>query len=256
LLVDQQIQIEKQLKEEAALRLRNDSYKAAARQAWSESKLGLKYTRGFTQVLCQQLQTLLLSTSTVGRGLTGLKLLQQSQLQADVIAFLTIKSLFNSLPLVYRTKTGVRRVSMAIRIAKLLEEELRIRHFSEDKTRRNLLKKLTKTFDKRQYPREWRRRTIKNYFDAERMSWTHWSDEERLHIGMFLLLTVRDTTGAIELTRESSYVYPAEPLVTEVASQLASGDLSMLLHRPTLTEPTPWTPENIFNGGGYINASE
>lgn len=251
---DRQIMIEQSLKEEAATRLRNDSYKAARRNAWSESRTGQHYTRGFTGKLRHQLQMQLLSQRSVGRELIGLQLLKDIRLDAATIAFLTIKSLVNNLPMVYKNKEGVKRVSMAIRIAKLIEEELRIRHFADDKVRRNLLKKLFRTFHKRQYPRETRKRTIKNYFHAERIAWSVWSDEERLHIGMYLLLLVRDTTGAIELTRESPFVYPAEPLLAEITELLTKGNLVMILHRPMVTPPTPWSPDNLLsNGGGYLN---
>ena len=253
-MIDHQVQIENTILAEAKTRLTNDNIKALQRGAWAESKLGIRYTRSAevnTQFI-SGLISILTSPNTVGRRVVAHRLLQESHLEPSVISHLFSKALFNALAL--PVKRRVKKVSLCIRIGELLHDEVRIRHFASDKQRRALLKKLFKTFDKRTYPRAWRRRTILNYFHSEQIEWNSWSTRQKLVVGYALLVLFRDTTGLVEFKSTDAYVNPAPTLVDHFANAIRSRALDFTLYRPMVVPPKPWSEENLYRGGYISNA--
>ena len=102
-LTDKQIHIEEQMFTDAKKRLADDNRKTSGRQAWSESKLGIAFTRSassaFSRVVADQLSKV---NSGAGRGYRAFESLRQSGLEPETIAFLFTKAVYNALPLAHR----------------------------------------------------------------------------------------------------------------------------------------------------------
>ena len=249
-----QIDLESTMALESARRRDSEQFKTSKREAWSESKVGSQYTRSATSTFARVV-SMKLKDFDPGKGRANnraLMLLSQSGLEGEVIAHLFTKTLFNLLPTVHRKR--LKRVTACMRAAETIMDELRLRHFANSANRKALLKKLFKDFDRKTYPREWRKRTIKSYFHAEQVSWQIWSDRERLLIGYTLLVWFRDSTGLVNAPKNSKWVDPTPALLTHIQQTLQERVLDWMLYKPMVTKPIPWTPENLFRGG-YLDTT-
>ena len=233
----------------AGVRQTNDNVKSSKREVWSESKLGARYTRSvsatFSQVIASQLAGY--DPSKVGSNQRGVKLLLATGLQPEVMAHLFVKTVFSTMPLVHRKR--MKRVTLCMRAAELLHDEVRIRHFASDKVRKNLLKKLFAQFDKRTYPRQWRKRTIQNYFHSEQLDWSQWSQREKLLIGYTLLVWFRDGTGLVTAPSNSQFVDPTVEMIEHVQKAVSQTTMDYMLYKPMVVKPRPWSDDNLFRGG-------
>jgi DNA-directed RNA polymerase len=254
MLMSIQTDIENAMATEAKARQDADNAKTSARGVWSESKTGTRYqkslTQAFTDVVREKIESF--EPGKAGSNIRAIKMLAKTEIEPELIAHLFVKALLNSLPL----KKGRRllRSSLCIRAGDIIHDELRIRFFNETKERKALLKKLFKQFDKRTYPRDWRKRTIKNYFDAEQLSWTEWDDGQKQMVGYALMLWFRDSTGLIEAQSNSQYVDPTQDFIDHVEQMMVKRVLDYTLYKPMVVKPIPWSLDNLFRGG-YISDS-
>lgn len=251
-MLDQQLKIEADMSADAKRRMDEDNRKTVKRKAWSESKLGIRYTVQSTKRFALAVEQAMRQEARVGSNVRAWKLLAESGLEPETVAYLFSKSVYNQLPLVHRK--SLKRVSFCLRAAGLIHDELRIKHFASSKERKNLLKKLFKQFDARTYPREWRKRTIRNYFHAEQIEWNLWSDRERLLIGYALLVLYRDTTGLLDAPKNSAYINPTTALIQHVEETMLNRMLDFMLYKPMVVPPVPWTTDSLFRGG-YLSAN-
>lgn len=250
-LQDLQVQLEASSLQEANRRLRNDNDKTNKRQAWSESKLGISFQRQAHKAFAGAVEAFINQDPEKGRRMNrAAEKLREAGIEPDVIAHLFTKALFNMIPLTHKRR--VKRVSLCIKAADMIHDEWRIRVFSQAGQRKALLKKLFKQFDKRTYPRDWRKRTILNYFHAEQVEWTQWTTHDKLHVGYALLLLFRDTTGLIEAGATSVYVDPVPALVKAIEEAMTNRVLDFMIYQPMVIPPLPWT-ENFLYRGGYLS---
>ena len=134
---------------EAKARQVRDNTKTANRGAWSDSKLGSRYVKMHTQSFIGAVHDFINQSAQQGRRMNrAAEFLRVTGLDAETISFLFVKSLYNQVPNM-RSKP-VKRVTLCIRVANLIHDEWRVRHFGSSENRRNPLKKLCKDFDKRQ----------------------------------------------------------------------------------------------------------
>lgn len=247
-LKDRQVSLEEQMFQESKRRLAEDNRKTSSRQAWSESKLGISFTKSAASVYSLAVKDQLAKVgSGAGRGFRSFEMLRQTGIDGDTLAFLFTKAVYNALPLAHRKR--IKRVSLCIRAADLIHDEWRMRFFAESKNRKALLRTLFKTFDKRTYPREWRKRTIMNYFHAEQLDWQGWTSREKLAVGYALLVLFRDTTGLVVAPKDSKYVDPAPALLAEYEKAVMTRPLDFMIYKPMVVPPLPWTEAHLFRGG-------
>lgn len=250
-MLDQQFKIESEMFDDACRRRDNDNRKTVSRNAWSESKLGRQYTQQASLKFAKTVADKMASydPNKSGSNVRAIKYLVESGLKPEVIAYLFTKALYNAMPLVHRKRA--KRVTLCIRAADLIHDEMRIHFFAQAENRKNLLKKLFKQFDKRTYPRYWRKKTILNYFNAEQISWSAWSPREKLMIGYALLVWFRDSTGLVEAPRNSMYVDPTPALLQHIEQTMTHRVLDFMIYKPMVTKPIPWSDSNLFKGGYY-----
>lgn len=251
-MLSAQIDIEEDMVVEAKARQDKDNAQKEKKGIWSESRVGLIYQKSiekqFAQIVVEKMTTS--EPGKAGPKAKGLRLLLKSGLEPEVIAHLFVKALLNANP---RHKgKRIKRSTLCIKAGDLIHDEVRLRHFNDTKERRNLLKKLFKQFDRRSYPRDWRKRTIKNYFDAEQISWETWNDADKQQVGYILLLWFRDGTGLVQASSDSVYVDPTPEFQDHIEKMMERRVLAYMMYKPMVVKPRPWSLDNLFRGG-YIS---
>lgn len=243
-----QLQVENNTYTDAKNRLRKDNEKSNKREAWSESKLGLSFSQSAARSFAKAVDDFINQPPEMGRRMNrAAEKLRETGLEPEAIAHLFTKAIFNLLPLTHRKR--VKRVSLCIKGADLIHDEWRIRVFARDDTRKNLLKKLFKQFDKRTYPRDWRKRTIMNYFYAEQVEWAGWTTHDKLHVGYALLVLFRESTALIQAPKDSQYVDPTPELIAAVEAAMETRVMDYMIYPPMVMKPLPWTEKHLFRGG-------
>ena len=248
-----QVAIEKAMREQAKERLEKDNEKAAKRNEWSEARLGRQFVKKTSSTLHLHIREFVFPPPKAGRDAgrhhIASKLLRDTGLEVETIAYLASKAVYNTLMLVKRG--GVKRSTMAAKIADMVHDEWRVRVFADTKYRKALLKKLFKDFDKRAYPRAWRKKTIINYFHAQELEWSGWTKRQRIHIGNALMCIVEDNAGIIEI--KGTTVYPTEALVDRLKLLMEQRSNMMMLYKPMVSKPLPWTERHLMRGNYYTN---
>lgn len=235
-------------------RLNKDNEGSAKRGAWSDSKIGKVFTLRAHNAFVSAVDAFVNRPNEQGRRHNrAAELLKKTGLEIEMISFLFVKSVFNML---YQARhRRLKRVSFCIRAADLVHTEWRIRHFGSDVERAALLDKLKKDMDRRTYPKEWRVRTLRMYFDAEQIDWNGWSQREKLAVGYALMVLFRDSTGLITCKKNERYVEPAEELVDRIEEALEKSVLDFTLYWPMVARPIPWSEDRNLFRGGYLNKS-
>jgi DNA-directed RNA polymerase len=249
-LVEKQKQIESLMIEEAINRQARENDKADKRLESGDTKAGKYYVKAITNQLIESIEVFLNPEKKVGRKQFSAKVLKELDIEPATIAFLTTKAIVNLMS-VYKKKS-VNRVTLCRAIGDMIHDEWRLRVFGDTKYRKALLKKLFNDFDKRAYPREWRRRTIKNYFDAEALSWEGWTPKEKTRIGHDLLVLFREVTGFLDQSEDGSRISPSAAFQEHAKRLMGRQVSSFILYRPMVVPPHDWTTSNLFRGG-YIS---
>lgn len=254
-----QIQLEEGMQHEAYFRANKDFTESNKRQEFAGSKIGVS----FVKAIMDQQDTLDHDSyitairkfiddnanRTSGVSLIAAKLLETSGLSPEVIAFIATKVIL-SMTISHKS---IKRSSLCMYVGKALDGEIAIKRFSQTKDRKSLLKKLFKDFDRRTYPKEWRVRTIKNYFDAASIDWDQWEPKQRLSVGLALLGLFRNATGLIRFSPDGTMIEISDSLAERVDGMIKRNAFMFTLYKPTVIPPKPWTTDNLFRGGYHTN---
>lgn len=260
-LIETQRMLETLTYDEAVARQRSELEKRGKRKEGSETRSGRYYVKNFSRVMVPRLTSFLHPDKKAGRHHIAAKLLLGTGLELETIAHMAVKGL---LDIMYggTIKKGVKRTTLSVAMAEGVHEEWRMRVFADDKERKALLKKLFKDFDKRTYPPEWRKRTIKSYFEAEQISWEGWTDKQRKQIGYALLCVYREATADTfgegkpfleAVDGETKFMLSDEAIkhIGDLQEHLVT---SFTLYQPMVIPPKPWTTDNLFRGGYHSNS--
>lgn len=247
-LIAAQQQLEMEDHEEAKRRQRAEKVSADKRDDWSATKAGKVLTRSISKALIPAVGKLIEPQQGAGRMRLSRKLLIETGIEPEVLAYLTAKAVLNVFGM--SKSNRVTQANLCNRIAELVHDEWRIRYFAQAENRKKLLRRLMRDFDRKTYPREWRKRTIKNYFDAELLMWDGWDKKQKLHVGFALMRTLMEVTGLIVL--ENGRVSCVDALYERISELDTNQLLSFVLWKPMVVKPHPWAPDNLYRGG-YLN---
>lgn len=253
--LDTQRSLEEEMRQVAEARLQKDVQSSTERGAFSDSHIGIKFVQAAYKPFVEAVHSFIHPEKRkVGRQQRAAGILRDTGLEAEVIAYLFIKGAYNWIfhGMTRKKIKSIKRVSLCLYGADLIHTEWRIRHFASTDGRRALLDKIMKDMEKRTYPKEWKLRTIRMYFDAEKVEWDGWSKREKLMVGYALMLLFRDTTGLIEAPKESPYVKPTPALVEAVHKAMETSATSFTLYWPMVKKPIPWSADRNLFRGGYL----
>jgi DNA-directed RNA polymerase len=252
-LYDAQLELERIMKIEAKQRLDRDNEKTTKRNEWSTSRIGTIYVKKSAKTMYESVSEFmnLGKRQGPGRHHIAAKMLNEAGLEANTVSYLVAKAIFNSVLVMSKTKKSIKRNTLCTRIGDILHDEWRVRFFADSDKRKGLLKKLMKDFDKRSYPRHWRKKTILGYFHSEQLEWQGWTKRQRVHLGYAMLCIYMRETAQVEVI--GTDVYPTEELVKHIQDMcLARADI-MMLYKPMVSPPKPWTDCHLFRGGYLSN---
>lgn len=250
-LYDAQLAIEQDMMLEAESRQQKDYESADSRGEGSASLVGRVYAKSITKMLVDPIERFMnsIQTKEYGRGLLVAKLLVETELEPKMIAWLASKAIINIVSL---HKKPVKRTTLYRAVGEIVHDEWRVRRFQNNKYRMALIKKLCKDFDKRSYPTHWRKRTIRNYFDAELVSWEGWTVRQKIQVGRVLVDIFRDTTGYIDEVYDGQRFVPSDELAEAAKKFMTQSSSYFVLYKPMVIPPRPWKQDNLFRGG-YIS---
>ncbi|MCW2286865.1 DNA-directed RNA polymerase [Rhodoblastus acidophilus] len=246
--------------EEAQSRQNKDNQNSTARGEWADSKAGKRYVsaivNGQGEASMLEMVTDFVDLSNkkgAGRNRLASVLLNKTGLEPRVITILATKAAINCISIFSKHYgQGIKRSSMCRFVADAVHDQWRVEMFQNTESRKKLVKKLLRDFDKRSYPKLWRKRTIQNYFDAEQVDWQGWSPAEKLSIGYALVCMFRNATGFIEFSDCGTWVRPTDAYVEHVRQLTGKQVLQYMLYRPMVIPPKRWDANtNLLKGGYY-----
>jgi DNA-directed RNA polymerase len=244
---------------EAEARARKEYTEANSRTDYASSRIGVKFVKSimnrpsiegglsFVDTIKEFLHKE--SQRRSGRFMVSATLLNESGIEPEVLALIAAKTILSHIIKMRSCK----RSSLCMFIGRNIDLEVSMRRFQNTKERKNLVKKLFKDFDKRTYPKHWRVRTIKNYFDAEQVEWHTWEPKQHLSVGLAMLAMFRNATGLVTFSPDGTFVDISDVLAARVQDMLVSNSSMFALYRPMVMPPKPWTPTNLFRGGYYTS---
>lgn len=256
-LKEKQLKLEEYISTEANLRANKDTQESNKRTEWASSKMGSKfvqavldqkdneYTDSFTTAIRKFIRDN--AERKAGPSLLAARLLEESGVSPEALALIATKVILNICFKMRRPK----RSSLCMYIGQAIDTEVAMLRFATTKERKALLKKLFKDFDKRTYPKEWRIRTIRNYFDAEQVDWRQWEPKQHLSIGLALLGLFRNSTGLVDYASDGTFVELSDKLMDRIDQLLVKNTSMFALFRPMVAPPKPWSDSNLFKGGYY-----
>lgn len=165
----------------------------------------------------------------------------------DMVAHLTLRSLFDTVSMRKRVATT------ANRIATLIEDELYFDAFKEKDERhyQSAKKKIVRQSSNPVY----QKRVMSKHARNQQVEWEEWSNELKIKIGTKLVEIVVETTGLFSLVRQSEgtnntniYVTASEQVLTWLRTENARQECMSPVYLPTIVPPRPWTSATK---GGY-----
>lgn len=193
-----------------------------------------------------------------GRPNPYIKALLNTGMTVDTLAYITLSSVVAGVLLIAGGKQKEIHACSRTMIARIvgtgIHDEWRVKEFSNTEQRKALLAKLEKDFNARGYPKAWRKRTIKNYFDAEQLTWKMWSDRAILSVGLILVDTFVNRMDGFSFEVRGGaekYLIPTAEALEAVQGLLEKTSDLYQVYQPMVIRPRQWSLYNLFRGGYY-----
>ena len=247
-----QVELEKEMRDRSVSRFLKEHREGNLDETITGSFLLRNYLIPMTEAIDQFLAEAM--TGKVGRRNSAAYALKD--LPSEVTAFLFIKMLLNRVPLYSREQANLSVTSLAMSVAGLLHDELRIRKFEEDHTA--LLSRIMSDFDKRELPRYKRKEYLQKVVKDADEDWSVWPSTTMLHVGVKLIDLFIQTTGDIKIIpmkkgRHSiDNVVPSDGLLNACERIRERMEDLCTLWYPMVHPPVPWSAETL-NRGGYLS---
>lgn len=268
-LVQEQMHLERDMIKECLTRQTKENDTAVKRREVGDSKFGRTLVQRMVDLrrddipnaatVLECVELLMAPQRGPGKQAIARKLLRETGIEPELVAYISCKAVVNLLPVHGNAlnKECISRTNLARQIAVRIHDEYRLRLFSQDKHRSNLLRVLMKSASQRGYPREWKKRTVKMAFQAREMEWDVWSDDEKQHIGQAILKYIVDCTGLLEPIKGETRYSPTDRFVELAGNTMKKQTEWFMLYRPMVVPPYDWNDgsisgkANLFRGG-YI----
>lgn len=171
------------------------------------------------------------------------------QLDADVVAFITAKSVLDSV-----TKQSTLNTA-AINLGGFLEDELRYIHFKGEN--KGLYSTVKKRITKRSQNYQYKRTVLNHAMGKVSIGWEAWPPTTKLKVGQKCIDLFIEATGLVQATlinrRKNNSIYylsPTEETMRWINEENARCELLTPIHFPMLLPPKPWQTPYV---GGYYS---
>lgn len=183
------------------------------------------------------------NSGAAGRRHSAVKFLEK--FDTKLVAYLSARTIIDKL------SDRAKLQTTAVAIATALEDELRFQQFEKEKP--FLFKKVLNEATDNQR----RRRTnLIGAYNRYCSTWSSWSQQDKLHVGMKLIDLFNEVTGFIEIFTQSNQKNRTDLVITPSASVCAfiekNREAAAMLspaYMPMIVPPTDWTGPR---GGGYL----
>jgi len=237
---DQQLQLEEEMIGAGIARYRNDLAKAATKDLQASTKAGLKILKNTLQPLTKAIETFIQPSKGVRVPKTHYYL---GLLDAESIAFITLKSVLNSI-----TKR-VTLTKAALDIGELIEDETRLRYF--EKRDPKLYQQIhNKVKNKSSY--DHKRTVFVHYMNKNEIEWTPWPKSDKLRLGEDCIHILIQSTRLAEILMKGDgryYITATEETLHWFEKENKLCEVLSPSFYPMVIEPRDWTSPTE---GGYL----
>lgn len=241
---DQQLNLENEMLGMTVTRYRNQLAKAAENQLETSTKAGLHLLKGAIDPTVEAIEAYYKTVST-NKGPKPIAYRYMNLLEPEVIAFLTAKSLLNS---VTRRQT---LTHAAFHVGQFIEDEARFRCYDIEKADYyNAVYNRVKV--KSSY--EYKRTVLVHSMSKAGLPWEPWTTADKIQLGKTLIDLFTQATGLIESIEVRSGKNKTRYYITATAKTLAWLDIENTrcellapMYFPMVVEPKDWTTP--FDGG-------
>ncbi|MBK8189200.1 MAG: hypothetical protein IPK79_01975 [Vampirovibrionales bacterium] len=241
---DQQLNLETEMLGMTVTRYRNQRSKAAESQLETSTKAGLHLLKGAIDPMVEAIEAYY-KTICSNKGPKPIAYRHMTLLEPEVIAFLTAKSLLNSV---------TRRQSLthaAFHVGQLIEDEARFRFYDTEKADYyNAVYNRVKV--KSSY--EYKRTVLVHSMSKAGLTWEAWTTADKVQLGKSLIDLFSQATGLVESIevrsgkKKTQYFVTATPkTLTWLDIENTRCELLAPTYFPMVVEPRDWTTP--FDGG-------
>jgi DNA-directed RNA polymerase len=171
-----------------------------------------------------------------------------SQLDPAVVAFITAKSVLDS---VSKSNTAAKST---VSIGGAIEDELRMTKFQKESG--GMYTKISRDLRKKTSHYGYKRTVMNQAMNRHNITWTAWTDRERLLVGQVCLDLFIQSTGMVEMVLKNPeknstiyYIVATEETMRWINEENARCELMSPMFFPMLVPPKPWT--SPYSGGYY-----
>lgn len=241
---EQQRILENEMLGMTVTRYRNQVAKASENQLETSTRAGLHLLKGAIDPMVEAIEAYYQTVST-NRGPKPIAYQSMNLLEPEVVAFLTAKSLLNS---VTRRQT---LTHAAFHIGQLIEDEARFRSYDSEKADYyNAVYNRVKV--KSSY--EYKRTVLVHSMNKAGVTWEPWTTSDKVQIGKTLIDLFIQATSLVEIIENRktknkfAYYVVATPKTLEwLDIENTRCELLAPIHFPMVVEPRDWTTP--FDGG-------
>jgi DNA-directed RNA polymerase len=246
--LERQLALEEEMHVDGKIRYQSENAKAIEKGREGVTKYGRYLLKSHIDPLSKAIKEEV-EKKTVGRGVTAHKYINLAKDVGketyDVVAYLTLKSVLDSITLSQTLQKA------ANRIASTIEDEVRIRSFEleikplYDTLKRNLEKSTSYTH----------KRVVMNHCMTKAgLTWEPWGIVDKLHLGTYLIRLCQNTTGLCAIVTKKLgknntpiYVEATPNTIKWIESKNKVEEVLTPKFYPTIIPPRDWI--NPYKGG-------
>lgn len=241
--LEDQIELEYQMVQAGIDRYSKQHLALLEKNLGSKTKHGRTIIKGIVEPLQFKLDELYKSKTTprnICRNLT-------KNMDAGKVAYLSLVCVIDNLATGSTLLKVARSVGIQVETQKRLDEWLTV----DDGVAKNMIKEAEKKSDK---GFDHKRYGLDHKIKSDGHEIAHWTNEERIQVGVKLIDLIITETGIIKLEKRIQknktvwHVKPTEETVTWIEAFNSTNAIAMPRYSPCIIEPRDW---NDFWGGGY-----
>lgn len=261
-MMNEQIALEKEMREATRARYFRNHEKAEEREEFSDTHAGRQtldhlldtFIKGI-HVWCDEKRE-----GKAGRRPRALKLIDEFN-DVDTMAFIFLRWVINTTMTTSKSGKGknARKTRVVLAATQAIHDELRMRFFADN--RKQLLKKIVADFQQRELPRRRRRELMVRTFHQQQLEWhaEGWGQAERLNLGLVLLQILSNSTGVItefvqtDGPRTVDCLCFTQEMMEVLSDRMDNAANLFTVFYPMVVPPKDWTNDALIGGSYYTD---
>lgn len=251
--LERQLKLEEEMRGMGIMKYRKEVEKAKARGAETTTAYGMTLMSQAIEPTARKILEMLQDHGQRPVSKQGIAYPILKQLTPEVLAFLTIKSIFDTISL------DKPYTQACISLSRLIEDELLYRQFIRD--HRLLFRSMKKSFKERNAGETYQRQVTRLVARKKGVSvQEEWNTNLRVNLGTVLIGCLIEATGMVSIKQRfsrgktESYI-SAEPKTIEwINGKNAFCEAMSPAYMPCVVQPKQWT--NLYDGGFYTDIAK